>query len=282
MADRTWNQIDARLYEEDWSKEARLIAGFLIARCPNQYGVFKISWGFLKEFFLPWFTPEQIEEVCREWERDGWVKFYNGREIVWIVNKWGRDRYRNTPNNRKGAVDYLVEHFPNVVPDFLTKYDLVELSRDKPELSRTSDTDTESDPETEKKEKDICPPSVGEVKLSKGNGKTKGTEPFIPYRLRPAKIPTSRLVKFWHAAYFKVHGHEYVGDIQRMMSQVKGLIDKNVATEQQIGDAMAFLLNQQESQYIHHEFDHFIRKVSTYLSKAKEDEYECTTGTAKN
>lgn len=159
MADRTWNQVDARLYEEDWSAEARLILGVLIARCPNPYGVYEIPTLILKTLF----TPEQIESALKELSDvdPAPIKLYRAGKVVWITKKWNR---AGVPNEKhcKGAFNEVHGHFEEVWKDFqslyikwLRGYNGVSKGIGTPQATFPSDTDTdsESDTDSEKKEK---------------------------------------------------------------------------------------------------------------------------------
>ena len=154
MSDRTWNQIDAKLYEEDWSQGAIIVASCLLSRCPNQYGVYDMPWGFLRMFFKGLYTRNEIEGFALEWESSGFVKFYRDRSVVWIRKKWKRSKYHNVRNNQVGAIKYLVEHYPDVVGDFTELYGLsMDLVPTKWEQkgSKVPTSDSESDSESDSK-----------------------------------------------------------------------------------------------------------------------------------
>lgn len=258
MSDRTWNQIESRIYEEDWSKGARLIAAFLITRCPNQYGVFKVSWGFLKDFFKEWFTSNEIEGFCQELEADGCFKFYKGREILWIVKKWGRDRYSEHPNNRKGAVSYLVATFPDVVPDFFTWYglsmDLVGLSTHKPGHS-------ESDTDSEKK-----------IMSGKPDGTTekpkKEKKSITPLDLLDSPDPDKHLIGFFILEYEKKFGNQPAIPWDHAYPNIRAVLKRGYTPAQVEKKALVFFSMDYEtaSEYDQkwlrgHTWDMFIRHI---------------------
>lgn len=169
MADRTWNAVDSRLYEEDWTQAAIIIMGIIIAKCPNQYGVYKLPLGFIRRFLQGVFVPEQpsIDAAIKEIAKEKAIKLYDDR-VVWIVKKWGRDKYSQIENNRKGAIDYLVANFPNVVADFETKYPI---KATKPLKRGTSDADADADADSDSD-------SDAEPEVSKKTHKT--VKPDLP------------------------------------------------------------------------------------------------------
>lgn len=120
MSDRTWNQIDARIYEEGWSQEAVLIAVCLLVRCPNQYGIFDKPIGFLTMFFRGLYTIAQIESVLTELEGANFLKLYRDGNVIWIRSKWKRAG-RPSALHWKGAQNHL-ESYNEVRKDFLSYY----------------------------------------------------------------------------------------------------------------------------------------------------------------
>jgi len=181
MSDRTYNTVDICIYDEDWSEPALIVAKMLLTKCPNQYGIYKMPWGFLKKTYNNHFTHEEIETGVEELINDGMIALYDDRKVVWIKNKWGRDGYSGISNNQLGALRHIKEHFPSVYADFQQEYDLVPTevqkevnrsrrrSQQKPPLSRDSsqhpDTDSDTDTNTKKKEKkDIYIPTDKSIK----------------------------------------------------------------------------------------------------------------------
>lgn len=155
MADRTYNMVESRLYEEDWSQGARLIAGVLLARCPNQYGIYDTPRWFLCQLFDGIFTREQIEGFLDELKNDGFIRFYKDRKIIWIVKKWKREQKNPSKNNFKGASTFLENYCDELVNDFKGVYrGLVGAmegldKKGNPLPSTDSDTDSDSDSESE-------------------------------------------------------------------------------------------------------------------------------------
>lgn len=145
MADRTWNAVDARLYEEMWSREARLILGVLIARSPNQYGVYEMPYLVLSTLF----RPKQIEKAIEELIAEGVIKLYRDGKVVWIVKKWKR----SVPNinNQVGAYNLIQGSYPEAWSDFQGMYRLMleGISMDGQRINHGSTGDEPSDPESE-------------------------------------------------------------------------------------------------------------------------------------
>lgn len=152
MADRTWNAVDARLYDEDWNEVSILVMGMILAKCPNQYGVYKLPLGFIKRFLRAVLRGDAmtIDAALDELESEHAIQRYREGRVVWIIKKWGRDPYSKMKNNRDGALKSISENFPDVYPDFERRYPLVAtestLSTDG---VPTSDADSDSDAEAE-------------------------------------------------------------------------------------------------------------------------------------
>jgi len=157
MSDRTWNQIDAKLYEEDWSRGARIVAGVLLARCPNQYGVFDFPKGYLRDLFEGLYSGLEIDAFMQEWEEAGFVKFYRKRTVIWIRSKWKRSGLPSD-NHWKGLKAHLMD-FPEVQEDFLSYYEPhwkgiqspSEPPRSKPKPPVNPESESESESEKSKK-----------------------------------------------------------------------------------------------------------------------------------
>jgi len=126
MADRTWNQTDARLYDEEWSAGAIIVANCLLTRCPNTYGVFDMPWGFLIRFFQGIFTAMEIRAFVQELEagepEKRFMTLYRDRSVVWIRSKWKRAG-KPSPLHWKGLENHLAD-FPEVSIDFKAYYNL--------------------------------------------------------------------------------------------------------------------------------------------------------------
>lgn len=124
MADRTWNQTDARLYDEEWSAGAIIVANCLLTRCPNPYGVFDMPWGFLIRFFQGIFTAMEIRAFVQELEagepEKRFMTLYRDRSVVWIRSKWKRAG-KPSPLHWKGLENHLAD-FPEVSIDFKAYY----------------------------------------------------------------------------------------------------------------------------------------------------------------
>ena len=175
MSDRTWNAVDARLYEECWSSEAKIIAGVLLARCPNQYGVFEFPYWFMQILFKDMLPSNNLEGVFSEWIEAGFAKFYRGKKVIWVRAKWKRAG-KPSEMHVKGMLNHL-ENYPEVREDFLSYYkplfnrigtlvngDSMGTQRG---LEPHSNTDSDTDSEPEKKEKTLPDKSGGNSKPKK-------------------------------------------------------------------------------------------------------------------
>jgi len=160
MADRTYNMVDSRLYEEDWSVGARLVAGILLARCPNQYGIYDLPIWFLVNLLPELYDREQILGFVAELESENFIKSYNGGKLIWIVKKWKREQKNPSDNNVKGALRFLEGCNEGLANDFKGVYRGLAgacnppTKKGNPLISTDSDTDSDSDTDTKKKEKD--------------------------------------------------------------------------------------------------------------------------------
>jgi|GEM_PF-3822522 len=259
MADRSWNAIDGALYEEEWSQAAKLIAGVLLARCPNQYGVFKMPFWFLRVTFSGIYNRSDIDGVIAEWEGDGWITYFPETGTIWIRNKWGRCEPNPGENNIKGAMNHL-KQFPEVLKGFEDRYRVVLNSRTpvEPPSNPRSTPDPDPDPDPELLIKDLPSKSDGECQSEKSEKKK-----YIPIEDREAKTPNSKLIRYWHRLFRQVYEAGYVGDIKKMFGQMKIALRKN--EYETIKDAMEYLFALKQDQYIRHDFDHFIRKLSHYI-----------------
>ena len=161
MADRTYNKIDSRLYMEDWSNGAKLIAGILFAMCPNQYGIYDTPIWVLQRLWEGLYTRDEIEGYFTELEGYGVIKFYNDRKIIWIVKKWKREQKNPSALNMKGAENFLKDCCDAVSRDFLNLYKPLATPLQPPSKGKRNpakdilSTDTDTDTDTDKKKKDI-------------------------------------------------------------------------------------------------------------------------------
>lgn len=262
MSDRSWNAIDARIYDEDWSTLAILICQQIIVKCPNQYGVYKLPTGFLKRFFNGMLADGQptVDQAIQELVDDGVVRLFG--ETVWIVNKWGRDKYSGIGTNQVGAVRYLAEHYPDVVPDFCTKYGLSTL------LGGTSESESDSEPDT-----DTEPEKKKTLPSKSDGGNSKPKKAYVPIEDRKAKTPVSKLVKYWHVRYRDIHGIGYTGDMRAMSGQAANLVKRNKADLLAAG-INCLLTSEEHAKFRPHTWDHFVKNASTYILEAKEAGYE--------
>lgn len=263
MSDRTWNSVDARLYEEDWSQGAIILCACLLARCPNQYGLFDMPWGFLKLFFKGLYTRSEIESYVTEWEATGFAKLYRDRQVIWIVKKWKRSG--NPGELHWKGLENLLKDFPEVREGFMAYYKPLykgiqtPLNGDKQKPEPLCNSESESD--SELLIKDMPSKSDGVSQPSDKTGKLK--RKYIPIEERNAKTPTTRLIRSWHRLFKQVHNAGYVGDIRKMGGQMKLALRKN--DEAVIKDTMEYLFALKQDDYIRHDFDHFIRKLSHYI-----------------
>jgi hypothetical protein len=202
MADRTWNAVDGALYEEDWTQAAKLIAGVLLARCPNQYGVFKMPFWFLKLTFKGIYNRAEIDGVIAEWIADGWITYYPETETVWIRNKWSRCEPNPGQNNVKGAINHL-KRFPEVLEGFKARYRGVfnSLTPVEPPSDPPSTPDPDPDPE---KKTDMSPTSVADGSLFSDGKKKKLSRDHTDW-LKSDKAQV-RVVGYFVNEYLKLYG----------------------------------------------------------------------------
>ena len=236
-----------------------MVANCLLTRCPNQYGVFDFPLGFILRFFHGIFCQMEIEGFMQEWEAAGFVKFYKDRSVIWIKSKWKRAGKPNE-NHWKGLETHL-QAYPEVRKDFIIAYGphwggIESPSKGDTHPHRNSESESESESEPEGKKKTL-PPVDGVSQPVKPKKK------YVPIEDRPAKTATSRLVRSWHRIFLKVHGTGYSGDIVKISGQMKRALRKN--DEATILDAMQYLFALSQTDYIRHDFDHFIRKLSYYI-----------------
>jgi hypothetical protein len=144
---------------------AVLVMARLLAKCPNCYGVFDLPLRGLKLFFTQGgkFTEQEVSDAIQEIAATGSIRLYRDGRLVWIVNKYKRDKFLNTAANRLAVAKDLAAKFPEVVAGFAAHYG-ADMSLDsggiggtKPPLSLaiapTSDPEPEPDPEVKRETK---------------------------------------------------------------------------------------------------------------------------------
>lgn len=146
MADRTWNPIDSRLYEEEWSNTAKLVAGVLLARCPNQYGVFDFPWWFIKTLFHGLINRGEIEFALVELETAGFIRMYRDNNVIWIIKKWKRSG--NPSKKHWIGLHNVLADYPEVQEDILSYYEGVFNPIESP-LNPHSNPESESESDTD-------------------------------------------------------------------------------------------------------------------------------------
>ena len=147
MSDRTWNAVDARLYEEMWSSDARLIMGVLIARCPNPYGVYDIPYLILSTLFSDDRVHHGLQELASV--EDAPIKLYRNNRVVWIIKKWKRAGEPNL-NQQKGAYNTIYNGMREVWSDFYKFYREVLRGLNGGLMGVPSESESESDTESKK------------------------------------------------------------------------------------------------------------------------------------
>lgn len=111
-------------------------------------------------------------------------------------------------------------------------------------------------------------PPVGGATLFGGKPKTtaKKVRPIEEYK---GKNPKLKLVSYWHQLFSTVYKDEdgepikYKGDINKMMGQIKRVLDGN--KYEVVKDTMEYLFALKQTNYVQHNFDHFIKKFSYYV-----------------
>jgi hypothetical protein len=198
MADRTWNSVDSRLYEERWTQAAKLIAGVLLARCPNQYGIFDMPWWFLETVFTGIYDFDQIQAAAKEWEDAEFVKFYNDRKLVWIKKKWKREQTNPSELNIKGALRFLRGQPKDLADDFCALYEIAIplITPLQGDTKGIPSTDSDSDSDSEKRKSKSHSPAK-----SAGAKKAKSSEP---------KTAKGYWLKFYREEFKAVYGSDPV------------------------------------------------------------------------
>lgn len=275
MSDRTWNQIDAKLYEEDWSRGARIVAGILLARCPDQYGVFDFPLGYIKDFFQGIFTPMELTGFFQEWEAAKFVRFYRDGKVIWIRAKWKRAG-KPSDNHWKGLYTHL-EGFPEVREDFLSYYQPPPNPLPTPSEPPVN-PESESESDTEKK-KEIQMSSLRsdgtseDASLPKKNGKpSKPKGNTIPIEDRKATTENQRLVQQWYRQHLKYDEVRWSGDPAKMGGQARILLRDHEYPD--LIAAMNYLFDlKPHEDYRPHTWDFYVRKISTLLVESQQHGY---------
>ena len=128
------------------------------------------------------------------------------------------------------------------------------------------------------------PPGHGDKSPPVPEQKPKEKKAKPPIEERNAKTPCGRAVRYWHRYYEKKHGIKYAGDIKKMMGQASVLLKRAGGFDdiksvgfQHVVNGMTYLLDQEQDQYLRHEFDHFISKSNFYITEAINAKYEVKT-----
>lgn len=224
----------------------------------------------------------RIEKILEGLQSKSRVNPYPGGWL-WVIGKW---EFEGRSEQLKKSVIYDLEAAPvNLAIAFLERYQVTLKGMVTPTLKRrlqpsSSDphgdpmltNDNENDRDNENDTKDL-PAS----KPAAGNGKVPAEKKTRkPIEERNAKTPNEKVAKYWHVTYLEKHAAKYSGNIVKMKGQIANLLKRN--TMEDICCAIAYLLNYQEHDKYHkHEFDHFVRKVNTYIIEAKEAGYEYGT-----
>lgn len=129
MTETIKNEVEARVYDEDWSVPAILIFSMLVTVSTNPYGVYLFPKGKVRRFFHGIFSREEpdVEAALEELKILNQIRLYRDDKVIWIVEKWGTDRYSTNRNNCLGAVNFLQENYPDVVDDFMNRYPVDDL-----------------------------------------------------------------------------------------------------------------------------------------------------------
>ena len=123
MADRTFNSVDARLYDEPkLSKRSRVILAKVVAKCPNPYGIYDPTIEFV---CLDWFdgvfgaiSADDLAGYFEELVARGKVTRFREGDCLWLTKKFKREipAIRN-PNQVKAAVQFF-DNYPEVKAAF--------------------------------------------------------------------------------------------------------------------------------------------------------------------
>ena len=159
------------------------MAGVVLARCPDQYGVFDFPLGYIKDFFQGIFTPMELTGFFQEWEAADFARFYRDGKVIWIRAKWKRSGLPSA-NHWKGLLAHL-EGFPEVREGFLSYYQPhwrgIE-GGSEPPVNPDSESDSESESEKEES-KSHCPVPAQAPTPNGRKRKPKAPEDKTPARL---------------------------------------------------------------------------------------------------
>ena len=197
MADRTWNRVQARLYDE-WqlSKHARVILAHIIALSPNQYGVFDPSpYGRIREWWTGLITVEQFDSAWEELATAGKIKEFRDRDCLWLVKKFKHEQHEDLSSKQRQGVRNFIANYPEIEADFLSLYPMPFDTPLKPHTEGiatpsegvrkgydTSDPDPDPDPEN----KSVSDSGESEPPLLAPLEKTK---PKRQRRIKAADLP---------------------------------------------------------------------------------------------
>ena len=172
MADRTWNRIQPRLYDE-WqlSKHARLILAHIITLSPNQYGVYDPSpFGRIREWWADIITIEQFDLAWDSLVEAGKIHEFRNRDCLWVIKKFKHEQFKDLNRNQRQGVLNFLSDYPEIIESFMNLYPMAFDTPSEPhpnpiESSSEGDcngrpiTDTDTDTDTEKKKTNTSAPT---------------------------------------------------------------------------------------------------------------------------
>ncbi len=273
--------------EENLSPDEILIEFYLMTcRECGPTGIFKASPDSIAyytgidrgigEGMLGGMTYTKIQAALQDLQKKDRLVIHPGG-WVWIIGKWKHEHTR--AGRILKMVDSELADCPKPLKQaFCDTYSYTVSNRvyntPKPRVSYTTRMKGKGkgkEKEKEKKIKDMASKNDAQ-NININTDPVKPKRKYISIEDQNPKTPGGRLIKYWHVVYREVHDTGYSGDLMKMKGQVKTLLKKK--SFQEIGNAMTYLLKQPVTQWVLHEFDHFIRKTNTYVLAAEEGGYE--------
>jgi len=163
VADRTWNAVDARLWDEyRLSKCARAVLAHIISICPNPYGIYDPSpLGRVLDWWTELFTREQVLNAFAELEQQGIGVSFRDGQCWWLVKKFKREGANFRSQKARDGIKATLSKYPEIEEQFYSVHGyLVSESAipntsgiakkdTKPQLVRQKRHTSDPDPESE-------------------------------------------------------------------------------------------------------------------------------------
>lgn len=159
MADRTWNAIDARLWDEyRLSKCARAVLAHVISLSPNPYGIYDPPpIGRILDWWDGIFSREQILAAFTELEDNGIGMRFRDGQCWWLIKKFKREARHFQSQKARDGIAVELAKWPEIANEFTRIHGYLVSENGIPSMIpsiiKRDTSESESESESEKKNK---------------------------------------------------------------------------------------------------------------------------------